>query len=200
MLIIGLTGSIAMGKSAMAAMFRDEGIPVHDADQAVHDLMSAGGMAAAPVGETFPEAVQSDGSIDRPTLGKLVFNNGELRQKLEQILHPLVRLERDQWLATHRDKNIPIVALDVPLLFETGGEKDCDVTVVASASPYLQRKRALARPNMTPDRLDAILTLQMPDEMKREKADFIVPTDFGFSASRWHIHKIIEVLKAKANA
>ena len=89
MKIIGLTGSIAMGKSAMASMFRDEGIPVHDADQAVHDLMSAGGMAAGPVGETFPQAVREDGSIDRPTLGRLVFNDGQLRQQLEQILHPL---------------------------------------------------------------------------------------------------------------
>lgn len=197
MKIIGLTGSIAMGKSAMASMFRDEGIPVHDADQAVHDLMSAGGMAAGPVGEAFPQAVREDGSIDRPTLGRLVFNNGQLRQQLEQILHPLVRLERDEWLALHQDQHTPFVALDVPLLFETGGEKDCDITVVASASPYLQRRRALARPQMTPERFDAILELQMPDKMKREKADFVVPTDYGFTASRWHIRRILDVLKAK---
>ena len=197
MIIIGLTGSIAMGKSAMASMFRDEGVPVHDADQAVHDLMAAGGMAAAPVGEVFPDAVREDGSIDRPTLGKLVFNNGQLRQQLEQILHPLVRLERDQWLAHHRDQQADIVALDVPLLFETGGEKDCDVTVVASSSAYLQRRRALARPNMTADRLDAILQLQMPDDMKRDRADFIVPTDFGFSASRWHVRKILDILNQR---
>ena len=197
MIIIGLTGSIAMGKSTMASMFRDEGVPVHDADQAVHDLMAAGGMAAAPVGEVVPDAVREDGSIDRPTLGKLVFNNGQLRQQLEQILHPLVRLERDQWLAHHRDQHADIVALDVPLLFETGGEKDCDVTVVASSSAYLQRRRALARPNMTSDRLDAILQLQMPDDMKRDRADFIVPTDFGFSASRWHVRKILDILNQR---
>ncbi len=194
MKIIGLTGSIAMGKSAMAAMFRKEGVPVHDADQAVHDLMAAGGMAAGPVGEAFPDARANDGGIDRPTLGRLVFNDGNLRQQLEQILHPLVRMERDQWLDQQRQLNHAVAGLDVPLLFETGGEKDCDVTVVASCSPYLQRKRALLRPNMTDERFDAILNLQMPDEMKREKADFIVPTDFGFTASQWHVQRIINQL------
>ena len=200
MMIIGLTGSIAMGKSTMAQMFRDAGVPVHDADQAVHDLMAAGGMAASPVGEAFPAARRDDGSIDRPSLGKLVFNDGALRQKLEQILHPLVRMERDQWMEAQKKAGHPFIGLDVPLLFETGGEKDCDITVVASSSPYLQRKRALKRPNMTADRLGAILELQMPDAMKREKADFIVPTDFGLIASRWYVDRIIALLKDRCDA
>jgi dephospho-CoA kinase len=200
MIIIGLTGSIAMGKTAVAAMFRDEGVPVHDADQAVHDLMAAGGMAAEPVGQAFPKAVRDDGSIDRSILGELVFNDGSLRQKLEQILYPLLRIERDQWLDNYRLKEEPIIVLDVPLLFETGGEKDCDVTVLASSSPYLQRRRALSRQNMTSDRFDAILSLQMPDAMKRQKADFVVPTDFGFTASRWYVRRIIEILRGRTNA
>lgn len=195
MIIIGLTGSIAMGKSAMATMFREKGVPVHDADKAVHDLMAAGGMAADPVGQAFPEARNDDGGIDRPTLGRLIFNDGQLRQQLEQILHPLVRMERDQWIDQNKKDKMPFVGLDVPLLFETGGEKECDVTVVASCRAFLQRKRALARVNMTPDRLDAILNLQMPDEMKREKADFVVSTDFGFTASQWYVERILAVLK-----
>ena len=197
MIIIGLTGSIATGKTTIARMFHSEGVPVHDADSAVHDLLSAKGAASAPVGEMFPEAVRPDGGIDRPTLGKLVFEDGPLRQKLEQILHPLVRAERDEWLASQRTAKAPFVVLDVPLLFETGGEKDCDVTLVVSCSPYLQRLRALQRPNMTEERLNAILNLQMPDDLKRQKADFIIPTDFGQTASLWHILKILAILKAR---
>ena len=195
MMIIGLTGSIAMGKSAMTTMFRDEGVPVHDADKAVHDLMGAGGMAAKPVGDVFPEARLADGSIDRPTLGRLIFNDGPLRQRLEHILHPLVRLERDEWLKQHKKDGQHFIGFDVPLLFETGGEKDCDVSVVASCGAYLQRTRALSRPNMTEERFEAILDLQMPDAMKREKADFVIPTDFGFTASRWYVQRILAILK-----
>ena len=200
MITLGLTGSIAMGKSAMAQLFRDEGVPVHDADQAVHDLMASGGMAAEPVAKAFPDAQRDDGSIDRGILGRLVFNDGALRQQLEQILHPLVRLERDQWLAQQKEDGHLMAGLDVPLLFETGGEKECDVTVVASCGPYLQRRRALARPNMTPERLDAILNLQMPDIMKQDKADFVVPTNFGFTASRWYIQRILALLKERHHA
>lgn len=195
MIILGLTGSIAMGKSTMANLFRDEGIAVHDADQAVHGLMDVGGAAAQPVGELFPDALRDDGSINRAALGQLVFSNGENRVKLEQILHPLVRQERDDWLKNHKNNNAFCVALDVPLLFETGGEKDCDFTVVASASSYLQQQRALSRQGMTKERLDAILELQMPDHMKREAADFVVPTDYGKSTSRWYVQRILKQLK-----
>ena len=192
MLILGLTGSIAMGKSTMAMQFRQEGIPVHDADQAVHDLMAAGGAATAQVASLFPEAQNPDGSIDRPSLGRLVFNNGEARQQLEGILHPLVRQNRDDWLKSHEDDGAWCVALDVPLLFETGGEKDCDATVVATTSPYQQRIRALSRPGMTPDRLDAILELQMPDKMKRDHADFVIPTSYGRLVSLFYIRQCLE--------
>ena len=192
MLILGLTGSIAMGKSTMAMQFRQEGIPVHDADQAVHDLMAAGGAASDQVAALFPDAQNPDGSIDRPTLGRLVFNNGEARQQLEGILHPLVRQNRDQWLEDHRQNDAWCVALDVPLLFETGGEKDCDLTVVATTSAYQQKMRALSRPGMTEDRLNAILQLQMPDQMKQDKADFVIPTSYGRLVSLFHIRQCLE--------
>ena len=191
MLILGLTGSIAMGKSTMAMQFRQEGIPVHDADQSVHNLMAAGGVATDQVAALFPDAQNPDGSIDRPTLGRLVFNNGEARQQLEGILHPLVRQNRDDWLEGHRQDGAWCVALDVPLLFETGGEKDCDLTVVATTSAYQQRMRALSRPGMTEDRLNAILQLQMPDDMKRAKANFVIPTSYGRLVSFFHIRQCL---------
>ena len=200
MIILGITGSIAMGKSTLAELFRDEGIPVHDADLAVHKLMQAGGAAAVPIALAFPDAKADDGGIDRASLGRLVFNDGKKREKLEQILHPLVRLERDNWTAQHQEKGHFCVGLDVPLLFETGGEKDCDFTVVATASSYLQRKRALMRRGMTAQRFDAIIDLQMPDAMKRDKADFIVPSDYGRSNSRWNVQRIIQYLKRTIDA
>lgn len=192
MIILGLTGSIAMGKTTMANQFRDQGIPVHDADQAVHQMMSAGGMAVDQIASIFPDALGSDGGIDRPTLGRLVFNDGAARQQLEGILHPLVRQERDQWLVQHRDEGSWCVGLDVPLLFETGGEKDCDATVVATTSPFQQRQRALSRPGMSLERLNAILELQMPDQMKCEKADFIIPTSYGRMVSLYYIKACLE--------
>ena len=192
MLILGLTGSIAMGKSTIAMQFRQEGIPVHDADQSVHDLMAAGGAASDQVAVLFPDAKNPDGSIDRPTLGRLVFDNGEARQQLEGILHPLVRKNRDDWLEDHRQKGAWCVALDVPLLFETAGEKDCDLTVVATTSAYQQRMRALSRPGMTEERLNAILQLQMPDNMKRDKADFVIPTSYGRLVSLFYIRHCLE--------
>ena len=191
MLILGLTGSIAMGKSTMAMQFRQEGIPVHDADQSVHNLMAAGGAATDQVAALFPDAQNPNGSIDRPTLGRLVFNNGEARQQLEGILHPLVRQNRDDWLEGHRQDGAWCVALDVPLLFETGGEKDCDLTVVATTSAYQQGMRALSRPGMTEDRLNAILQLQMPDDMKRAKANFVIPTSYGRLVSFFHIRQCL---------
>lgn len=200
MIIIGITGSIAMGKSTVAQLFREEGVPVHDADKAVHELMSAGGLAAAPVGDAFPESIDSDGGINRAKLGRLVFDDGNKRQALEQILHPLVRLERDNWLAQLKANGEFAAGLDVPLLFETGGEKECDYTVVASASAFLQQIRALARGGMTLTRLNAILALQMPDEMKRDKADFVIPTDFGKSTSRWYIQRLLTQLRKTAHA
>ena len=192
MIILGLTGSIAMGKSTMAKQFRDEGIPVHDADQAVHDMMAAGGMAAPKVAAVFPDAEKPDGGIDRPTLGRLVFNDGAARQQLESILHPLVRQERQDWVDHHRGQGAWCVGLDVPLLFETGGEKDCDATVVATTSAFQQRQRALSRPGMTTERLNAILELQMPDAMKRDKANFIIPTSYGRRVSLYYIRQCLE--------
>ena len=192
MIILGLTGSIAMGKSTMAKQFFDEGIPIHDADQSVHELMAPDGRATSEIGSIFPEALAANGGIDRPTLGRLVFNDGQARQKLESILHPLVRQARQDWLEQHRQNGAWCVGLDVPLLFETGGEKDCDTTVVATTSLFQQRQRALARPGMTAERLDAILELQMPDQMKRDKADFIIPTNYGLCVSLYYIRQCLE--------
>lgn len=197
MIVIGLTGSIATGKSVVADLFRDEGVPIHDADRTVHDLMAVSGQAAEPVGEAFPEARTEDGGIDRSVLGRLVFDNDAHRRQLEQILHPLVAMMRDQWLAQKKLAKYRFVGIDVPLLFETGGEVNCDVTVVSSCGNYLQRKRALERPNMTTERFETILALQMPDSIKCQKADFIVPTEFGFTASRWYVRHILAILKGR---
>jgi dephospho-CoA kinase len=199
MIILGLTGSIAMGKSIMAQLFQGENIPVHDADQTVHMLLASGGGATDAVSEAFPDIVSADGGIDRLRLGGVVFNDDAKRRQLEQILHPLVRADRDEWLNRQRQDGAFCVGFDVPLLFETGGDKDCDYTVVATASAYLQHCRALGR-GMTEDRLNAILKLQMPDAIKRDKADFIVPSDYGKSASRWYVQRICHEIKRISNA
>jgi len=194
MIIVGLTGSIAMGKSTVAGLFRDEGVPVHDADQAVHKLMSREGLATAKVLEAFPTSATTEGGIDRAVLGKLVFAEPERRKTLEQILHPLVRQDREFFCEEKRKAGVPLVVLDIPLLFETGGEKDCDVVVVVSASGWQQKIRALARPGMTEDKLASILKIQTDDEIKRSRADYVVPTSYGPEASRWYVRRILAQL------
>jgi len=199
MIILGLTGSIAMGKSTVAALFREEGVPVHDADRAVHGLMSPNGRATPLVLEEFPDAAATDGSVDRKRLGKLIFANPSKRKQLEQILHPMVREDRDIFCASNRQAGVPLVVLDIPLLFETGGAADCDKVVVASASPWQQKIRALARPGMTDEKLASILEIQTDDAIKRARADYVVPTSFGIEASRWHVRRILaQLLKDKA--
>jgi len=194
MIIVGLTGSIAMGKSTVAGLFREEGVPVHDADQAVHKLMSADGLATAKVLEAFPTAAATAGGIDRTVLGRLVFADPERRKTLEQILHPLVRQDREHFCEEKRKAGARLVVLDIPLLFETGGEKDCDAVVVVSASDWQQKTRALARPGMTEDKLASILKIQTDDEIKRSRADYVVPTSYGVEASRWYVRRILAQL------
>lgn len=191
MMVLGLTGSIAMGKSTIAAMFRAAGIAVHDADAAVHQLMQPDGAAFAAIADAFPEAI-SDGAIDRQALGQAVFGQPEARRRLEAILHPLVRAHRQNWLRQH--DGAEIVVFDIPLLYETGSEQDCDAVVVVSTSSYQQRRRALARPGMTSAKLDAILSAQLDDAEKRLRADFIIPTCYGKTASRWHVSRILNQL------
>jgi dephospho-CoA kinase len=192
--VLGLTGSIGMGKSATAAMFRAAGVPVHDADAVVHALYR--GAAAPLIAEAFPGTV-ADGVVDRSALSNEVIGNPERIKALEAIVHPLVRAERDRFLAQAVAARAPVAVLDIPLLFETGGEKDCAAVVVVTAKPEVQRERVLARPGMTPAKLDAILARQTPDAQKREKAHFLVDTGRGLAAAERQVRGILKALAGR---
>lgn len=183
MRILGLTGSIGMGKSTAAAMFRRDGIAVHDADAVVHDLMRRGGAAVPAVAKAFPEAVR-DGAVDRKALGALVFGRPDALRRLEAILHPLVRRRMRRFLQQAGRRGDALVVLDIPLLLETGGERFCDAVAVVSAPRLLQRQRVLVRPGMTKEKFAAILAAQMPDREKRRRADWVVPTGLGRRPTR----------------
>ncbi len=175
MLILGLTGSIGMGKSTAAAMLRQVGLPVHDADASVHQLMAAGGAAMPAVARLFPEAVEGE-AVDRARLGRRVFGDAAALRQLEEILHPLVRRCADRFLRQQARRRQPVAVLDIPLLFETKAENRCDAVAVVSAPAWLQRQRVLARGGMTEERFSAILAQQMPDREKRRRADYVVET------------------------
>lgn len=193
MLVIGLTGGIASGKSTTAAMIRDRGIPIHDADAAVHAMMAPGGTAVAPVMAEFGDGVAAgDGSIDRQALGRLVFASPERRSALEAIIHPLVAADRDLFLTRCREAGAPMVVLDVPLLFETGGQTLCDHTILCVVDPVIQRERAMQRPGMTEEKLDAILASQMPLAEKRELADSVIDTGTGMDKARAALAAILD--------
>jgi dephospho-CoA kinase len=191
---VGLTGSIGMGKSTTAAMFREAGIPVYDADAAVHDLYDVGGLAVDPVGAAFPGVVK-DGRVDREELRKRVLGDPEALKKLNAIVHPLVGLDRISFFENAERAGADIVVLDIPLLFETGGHERVDCIVVASAPAAMQRERVLARPGMTPERLDAILAQQTPDAEKRTRADFVVDTGQGLEHARAQVAEIVAKLR-----
>lgn len=174
MLILGLTGSIAMGKSHAARLFRAMGVPVCDADALVHDLFRPGGAAVAPVHAAFPDAIDAKGGVDRPTLARLVLGDREALRRLEAIVHPLVRAAQRRFLEMQCRAGRPIVLLDIPLLFETGAERRVDRVVVVSAHPLLQAQRALRRPGMTAAKLAAIRAEQVPETVKRRRADFVI--------------------------
>lgn len=177
MLVIGLTGGIATGKSTTATMITDRGIPLHDADAAVHDMMAAGGLATGPVAKAFgDEILTAEGAVDRQRLGRAVFADSASRKQLEALIHPLVAADRDRFLDEHRKAGAPLVVLDIPLLFETGGDAVCDFVILCSTSEQTQRERALARDGMTETKLDAILASQMPLAEKRTKADAEIDT------------------------
>ena len=193
MVIVGLTGGIASGKSTTAAMIRDLGIPVHDADAAVHELMAPGGGAVAPVAAAFgADMLAADGSVDRQRLGAAVFSDPERRRALESIVHPLVATHRDAFLQTHRQSGAPLVVLDIPLLFETGGASVCDFVILCSAASEEQRRRALSRDGMTDAKLDAIIASQMPLAEKRRLADAVIATDDGLAAAREALVAILD--------
>lgn len=185
MIIIGLTGGIASGKSTTAAMFRELDIPVHDADAAVHEMMAPEGAAVEKVVEAFgSQVLAQDGSIDRQRLGGEVFAAPDRRKTLESIIHPLVATSRDSFLAASRKDGAPLIVLDIPLLFETGGEAFCDFVILCSVDGDIQKRRALLRNGMTEAKLDAILQSQMPLAIKRAKADAVIETDHGTDAAR----------------
>ena len=194
MILVGLTGSIGMGKSTTAAMFREAGVPVYDADAAVHDLYDVGGAAVGPVGEAFPGAVK-DGRVDREALRQMVLGDPEALKRLNAIVHPLVGRDRAGFFAQAEAQGADMVVLDIPLLFETGGHANVDAVVVASAPADMQRERVLARPGMTPDRLDAILAQQMGDAEKRARAHFVVDTSKGLEPERAQVARIIAALR-----
>ncbi|MBS0245919.1 MAG: dephospho-CoA kinase [Proteobacteria bacterium] len=188
MFILGLTGSIGMGKSATAKMFAEEGVPVQDADVVVHALYE--GEATPLIEAAFP-GTTANGKVDRVKLGAQVIGNAEAIKRLEQIVHPLVAQKRDEFLAESKRSGADVAVLDIPLLYETRGETRCDAVVVVSAPEDVQRQRVLARPGMTQERLVAILAKQMPDAEKRRRADFIVDTSRGFDAARQQVREIL---------
>jgi dephospho-CoA kinase len=193
---IGLTGSIGMGKSTTAAMFRQAGIPVYDADAAVGQLYLAGGAAVEPLEAAFP-GVTRDGAVDREALRQRVLGDDAAMAKLNSVVHPLLGKDRAAFYLDAEALGADMVVLDIPLLFETGGERNMDVVVVVSAPADVQRARVLARPGMSPERLDAILSRQMPDADKRARADFVVDTGRGLEAAEAQVRDIISALKRR---
>jgi dephospho-CoA kinase len=193
MIVIGLTGSIGMGKSTAAGMLRALGLPVHDSDAAVHKLIGRGGRAVVRVGKAFPGVVK-DGAVDRKALGAKVFGKPEELRRLEKILHPMVAEEKGRFLRLWASRRCPMVAVDVPLLFEVKGDRACDATILVSASAYIQALRVLRRPGMTAERLAQIRAQQMPEAEKRRRADFIVPTGLGYRFTLRHLAGIVEFL------
>ncbi|WP_043340952.1 dephospho-CoA kinase [Belnapia moabensis] len=196
MKIVGLTGSIGMGKSTAANTFRRLQVPVFDADAAVHALQSRGGRAVAPIGAAFPGTVR-DGRVDREALRHAVLGKDEALTRLERIVHPLVRDAERRFLAAARRRAEPLVVLDIPLLFETREEGRCDLVVVVSAPAAVQRIRVLRRPGMTEARLAAIRARQMPDREKRRRADLVVETGLSRHAAQRAIRALVREIRGR---
>ncbi len=197
MIRLGLTGSIGMGKSTTAQMFREAGVPVYDADAAVAQLYLPGGAAVLPLEAAFP-GVTKDGAVDREALRQRVLGDDAAMGRLNAVVHPLLGKDRMDFFEAAQDQRADLVVLDIPLLFETGGERNVDAVVVVSAPPDMQRARVLAREGMTPDRLAAILSRQMPDEDKRSRADFIVDTGQGLDLARQQVDAILAAVRDPA--
>ncbi|MFZ1426485.1 MAG: dephospho-CoA kinase [Geminicoccaceae bacterium] len=192
MIVLGLTGSIAMGKSRAGAMFRAFGVPVFDADAEVHQLFAAGGAAVGPVAGAFPGSLGSDGGIDRGRLGQLVLGRADELRRLERIVHPLVRQAEGGFLRRACRAGSELVVLDVPLLLETGGQERVDAVAVVWANPMLQMQRALRRPGMTVRKLAQVRAAQLPDQEKRKRADFLIPSGYDRGATARNIRAVIE--------
>ncbi len=191
MFILGLTGSIGMGKSTTAKMFAEEGVPVHDADAAVHRLYE--GEAVAPIEAAFP-GTTAGGKVNREKLGQRVLGDELAMKRLEHIVHPLVRQAEERFLNEAQEKGAKVALLDIPLLYETAGDKRCDAVVVVSAPADIQRVRAFERPGMSEDKFAAILAKQTPDTEKRRRADFVVDTSKGLEPARAQVRDILQAI------
>jgi dephospho-CoA kinase len=190
MVIVGLTGSIGMGKSTAARMLREMGVPVYDADAAVHALQAPGGAALGPIEAAFPGVVKQ-GVLDRQALGLRVFGNRQALRRLEAIVHPLVAQRQRAFLRRAARRRAKLVVLDIPLLFEGLGERRVDATMVVSAPAFLQRNRVMARPGMTSEKFAGILRQQVPDAVKRARADIVIPTGLGLAPTRAALAKAV---------
>ncbi|HEY7899717.1 MAG TPA: dephospho-CoA kinase [Caulobacteraceae bacterium] len=199
MIVVGLTGSVGMGKSTTAAMFAEAGVPVYDADAEVRKLYAVGGAAVGPVEQAFP-GVASAGAIDRNKLGERVLGDAAALQRLNRIVHPLLAESRQRFFRTAEAEGASLVVLDIPLLFETGGETAVNKVVVVTAPGSVQRQRVLARPGMTEAKLRAILEAQTPDAQKRDRADFVIDTALGFDAARDQVGAVISALRQAGKA
>lgn len=192
MIVLGLTGSIGMGKSTVAQMFREEGVPVFDADACVHALQGPGGALVAAIESAFPGTTDSNG-VNRGALGRAVLGDDSAMRRLEGIVHPAVQAARAAFLDRHRDA--PLVVVDVPLLFETGGDKSVDKVLVVSADAAVQEARVLARPGMTPEKFAAILARQLPDAEKRARADHVIATDIPLTETKRAVRRLITCMR-----
>lgn len=200
MIKLALTGSIGMGKSATAAMFAARGVPVYDADAAVHTVYAPGGEAVAPIEAEFPGVTSAQGGIDRAKLRQRVVDDTAAMKRLEAIVHPIVGGLQRAFLEKAAADGHSIVVLDIPLLFETGGDKRADAILVVSAPPDVQKARVLARGQMTEAEFEAILARQVPDSVKRVRADFVIDTSQGFAHAEQRVDEILAALRARARA
>jgi len=194
MIVIGLTGSIGMGKTTTARLFAEEGVPVCDSDALVHELYQTD--AVAPIAAVFPETVR-EGKVDRAILSQMLRENPAQFSVLENIVHPLVRARQDAFILEQRAKGMAVALLDIPLLFETKAETRVDVVVVVSCAPDIQRERVLSRPGMTEAKFAMILARQMPDEDKRRKADFVIDTGRGIEDAKAQVRSVLQALSQR---
>jgi dephospho-CoA kinase len=195
MIVLGLTGSIGMGKSTTADLFRQAGTPVYDADAEVAALYAAGGVAVAPVEQVFPGVVR-DGAVDRTRLSAVLAKDPAALARLEAVVHPLVRDRQQAFLDRCRAAGAAVAVLDIPLLFEVGADREVDAVVVVTAPPEVQRARVLARPGMTADKLDLILARQIPDAEKRARADFVIDASQGLARARAQVRRVLDAVTA----
>jgi len=193
MIKIGLTGSIGMGKTETGKIFSELGFPIYNADDAVHKLYEAGQKGAKKIKEVFPNSINSDGSVNRESLSAEVLGNADNIRVLESIIHPLVGEDREIFFKKNIDS--PAVVLDIPLLFETGGEKFVDIVVVVDAPADIQEERVLSRPNMTKEKLEKIIAEQIPNDIKKKKADFVVDTSISIEDAKIQVKKILKKIK-----